>query len=277
MLRIDAHQHFWKFDAGRDSWITEDMQAIRRDFGPSDLGPLLKTHRFDGCVAVQADQSEAENRFLLEQAAGHDFIKGIVGWVDLQAVDIEHKLHYYRGYPLMKGFRHVLQGETDRAFMLKPAFLRGISKLAIHDYTYDILVYPDQLQHVTSLVTSFPEQRFVIDHIAKPPIKSGDINEWKYAMTHLATYENVYCKISGMVTEADRAHWTLADFRPYLDVVVEGFGIHRIMYGSDWPVCLVAGSYERMLGIVEDYFSAFSPHEQDLFFGGNAVKFYKLK
>lgn len=276
MLKIDAHQHFWQFDPVRDGWITEDMHPIRRDFLPHDLAPILRQNGFDGCVTVQSDSSEAENEFQLHHAAENTFIKGVVGWVDLQAGDLERRLTYYSRFPKMKGFRHVLQGEADRALMLQPAFLRGISKLAAYGFTYDILIYPDQLQYVPALATSFPQQRFVIDHLAKPHIKKGDIAGWRGDVTQVATYENVYCKISGMVTEADWQHWKKEDFRPCLDAVVEGFGIHRILFGSDWPVCLVAGGYERMLEIVQDYFSPFSRHEQDLFFGGNAVKFYNL-
>ena len=277
MLRIDAHQHFWTYHPVRDSWISEEMKAIRKNFLPEDLQPLLQHHRFDGCVVVQSDQSEEENEFQLSNAAAHQFVKGVVGWVDLQADNIEDRLNHYSHFPLMKGFRHVLQGEPDRALMLKPAFMRGISKLEQHGFTYDILIFEDQLQHIPSLVTSFPNQPFVIDHIAKPGIKKGSFTGWKSAMTTVATYDNVYCKISGMVTEADWQHWTKEDFYPYLDVLVQTFGIHRIMFGSDWPVCLVAASYERMLAIVQDYFAAFSQHEQSLFFGGNATKFYKLK
>ena len=275
MLKIDAHQHFWNYDPVEYGWISEDMQPIRGDFGPAQLQPVLQQHGFDGCVAVQARQSEEENDFLLGHAAAHDFIKGVVGWIDLQAPDIEERLARY-SHPLMKGFRHVLQGEADRALMLQPAFMRGISKLEKKDFSYDILIFSDQLQWVPSLATSFPRQRFVIDHLAKPDIKNKDITRWKAAITRVATYDNVLCKISGMVTEADWRGWKKEDFYPYLDAVVEAFGTKRILFGSDWPVCLVAAAYPSMLGIVQDYFSAFSAHEQALFFGGNATTFYNL-
>ncbi len=276
MARIDAHQHFWKFDPVRDSWINDDMQLIRRDFLPTDLEPILEQNGFDGSVIVQSDQSEAENDFQLENAAQFDFIKGLVGWVDLQHTNVEARLEYYAQFKKMKGFRHVLQGETDRSLMLKPAFKNGISLLEKYGYTYDILIFPDQLAYSEELVKAFPNQLFVIDHIAKPGIKDKMINEWKKDITSIAQYENVYCKISGMVTEADWQNWEAADFKPYLDVVTEAFGINRIMYGSDWPVCLVAGGYEKMLGIVQHYFSSFSKDEQDKFFGSNATAFYKL-
>ncbi|RDV16947.1 amidohydrolase [Pontibacter diazotrophicus] len=276
MQKVDAHQHFWKFDPVRDSWITDDMASIRRDFGPEDLQPVLRQHGFDGCVAVQADQSEAENDFLLTYADRYDFIKGVVGWVDLRAENIQERLNHYAGFGKMKGFRHVLQGEPDRALMLQPEFKRGISQLSGYGFTYDILIFPDQLRYAKELVAAFPEQPFVVDHLAKPNISGQEIEAWARDMKAIAQYENVYCKLSGMVTEADWQHWKKEDFIPYLDVVVQAFGTNRIMYGSDWPVCLVAASYEEVLSIVEDYFSAFSQAEQAAFFGGNASRFYKL-
>ncbi|MBE7172731.1 MAG: amidohydrolase family protein [Williamsia sp.] len=276
MLKIDAHQHFWQYDPIEYDWISTQMNGIRQDFGPERLQPILQQHGFDGCVAVQARQSEEENKFLLAHAADHGFIKGVVGWVDLRAENIEEQLEYYSSFPPMKGFRHVLQGEADRALMLQPSFMRGIGKLEKWGFTYDILIYADQLQYVPSLLTSFPQQSFVIDHIAKPAIREGALQQWREDIMRVATYDNVQCKISGMVTEADWHQWKKEDFAPYLDTVVEAFGTRRIQYGSDWPVCLVAASYPTMLGIVRDYFSSFSAHEQAQFFGGNATTFYKL-
>ena len=275
-MKIDAHQHFWKFDPVRDSWINDEMRAIQRDFMPADLEPVLKRYGFDGSVVVQSDQSYEENRFQLENAAANDFVKGVVGWVDLVSPDLEKDLEYLGQFPKFKGVRHVLQGELQRDLMLQPAFMRGISHLQKHNFTYDILIFKDQLQYLPAFVSLFPEQRFVIDHIAKPDISSGEVSEWKKGIETIATYENVHCKISGMVTEADWQVWKPEDFKPYLDTVVEAFGINRIMYGSDWPVCLVAGSYEKMLGIVQDYFSSYSDDEQQLFFGLNATRFYNL-
>lgn len=277
MLKIDSHNHFWKYDAVRDSWITPEMTVIRRDFLPDDFWPALQQNNFDGCVVVQSDQSIAENAFQLKNADENDFIKAVVGWVDLQHEKVESKLARYQSFKKMKGFRHVLQGEADRALMLKPAFKRGIGWLAKYGFTYDILIFPDQLKYATELVAEFPDQKFVIDHIAKPPIKNGKITEWKKDIAAVAKHENVSCKISGMVTEADWKKWKYIDFKPYLDAVVESFGTKRIMYGSDWPVCLVASGYDEMLGIVKKYFSSFSVNEQKLFFGGNATQFYNLQ
>lgn len=277
MARIDAHQHFWIFDPVRDSWINDDMAVIQRDFLPADLEPILKENDMDGCIAVQADQSEMQNDFLLELANDNDFIKGIVGWVDLRADNIEERLAYYSQFDLIKGFRHVLQGEEDRALMLNPAFMHGISKLRTHGFTYDILIFPDQLQYVSEFLEAFPDQKFVIDHLAKPYIKDHKIDDWANDIRAVAQYNNVWCKVSGMVTEADWKNWKTEDFTPYLDVVFDAFDIDRVMFGSDWPVCQVAASYGKMKGILDQYTSALPVTEQAMFWGGNAVDFYNIK
>lgn len=274
--RIDAHQHFWKFDPVRDSWINEEMKVIQRDFLPQDLAPLLDENGFAGCVTVQSDQSDQENEFQLQNAENFDFIKGIVGWVDLQAESVDNRLSYYSQFKKMKGFRHVLQGEPQRDLMLQPAFKSGIGLLKQYNFTYDILIYPDQLRFIPAFVASFPNQLFVIDHIAKPLIKGRQIDDWKKDIAAVAQYQNVYCKISGMVTEADWKNWKKEDLIIYIDVVVECFGMDRVMFGSDWPVCRVAASYQEVVNITADYFSAFSQEEQQKFFGLNASRFYNL-
>jgi L-fuconolactonase len=277
MLRIDAHQHFWIYDPGIHGWIGPEMWAIRRNFMPEHLQPLLQNAGLDGCVLVQVNQSEEENTFLLGLADTHDFIRGVVGWVDLRSPEVGDRLDHYRTRPKMKGFRHILQGEADRALMLRPSFKRGIGMLASRGYTFDILIFPDQLGYTREFVAAFPNQPFVIDHIAKPHIKDRFITEeWKVAIRAVASYDNVWCKISGMVTEADWANWKPEHFRVYLDTVVEAFGTGRILFGSDWPVCLVAATYPQVIQIVQDYFSTFSKDEQAAFFGGNAIKFYQL-
>lgn len=274
MLKIDAHQHFWKFDPVRDSWITEDMSVIQRDFLPQDLQPILERNGFDGCVLVQAHEG---NDFLLEIAAQHDFVKGVVGWVEFQDENVGEKLAYYHQFEKMKGFRYILQRAEDRALMLRPEFRRGIQKLQPYGFSYDILIYPDQLRYAKEFVATFPDQPFVIDHLAKPDIKQGKLEDWRKDMKAFQEHEHVSCKVSGMVTEADWKNWKHSDFTRFLDTVLETFGVERLMYGSDWPVCLVAGAYEEVLGIVEAYFSAFSQAEQALVFGENARRFYKLK
>ena len=275
-MKIDAHQHFWIFDPIRDSWINDEMSAIRRDFLPQDLKPILQENGFDACVAVQADQTEAQNDFLLSFAQENEFIKGVVGWVDLQNPNIEERLAQYSKNSKMKGFRHILQGESQRDLMLRPEFMNGISCLEKYNFTYDILIFPDQIKFSEELVKAFPNQKFVIDHIAKPDIKNQKIEDWKKDISAIAKHENVYCKVSGMVTEADFNNWKPADFTPYLEVVFEAFGIKRLMYGSDWPVCNVAGGYSKALGILENYTHQLTENEKSLFFGANANSFYNL-
>jgi L-fuconolactonase len=272
---IDAHQHFWHYHPVRHSWINDEMAGIRKDFLPEDLQPVLQENGVEGCIAVQADQTETETDFLLELSEKNNFIKGIVGWVDLRAPDIEERLERYAHFTAIKGFRHILQGE-EPSFMLQPAFRRGLGLFKYYGFTYDILIYPRHLPAALQLVKQTPDQQFVIDHLAKPYIKSGRIDEWKKDMTAIAQYPNVHCKISGMVTEADMRNWTPSDFTPYLDVVTEAFGINRIMFGSDWPVCLAAGSYSAVMGIVKKYFSSFSTSEQQSLFSKNASAFYHL-
>ncbi|HVX50809.1 MAG TPA: amidohydrolase family protein [Chitinophagaceae bacterium] len=273
---IDAHQHFWLYDEQRHGWINDDMREIRKDFMPENLYPKMEESGVSGSVIVQVDQDEAENEFQLANAAKFDFVKGVVGWVDLQADNIEDRLAYYTEFEKMKGFRHVLQGEEDRALMLKPAFKNGISMLIKYGYTYDILIFPDQLQYALQLAKDFPGQPFVIDHLAKPYIKAGKMDGWKQDIQAIAQLPNVYCKISGMVTEADLNIWTKEQLTPYIDVVVKAFGMGRVMFGSDWPVCLVAASYKQWITLLREYFEPFSQAEKEAFFGANAASFYKL-
>ena len=276
MARIDSHQHFWKYDRIRDSWITDEMSLLRKDYLPSQFGLLLQQNGFDGCITVQAEQAEIENVFLLANAKRNSFIKGIVGWVDFQAKNISQKLSYYTQFKKLKGFRHILQGEAQRDLMLKTEFLRGIKALQEYGYTYDILIYPDQLKFTKEFVGQFPKQKFVIDHLAKPYIKSKKIKEWKKDITQVAEYENVSCKISGYVTEADLKNWKKEDFTPYFDIAVNAFGPDRILFGSDWPVCLLGGGFKEVLNVAKEYFSSFTQNEQDKFFGSNAIEFYNL-
>ncbi|MGZ3758135.1 MAG: amidohydrolase family protein [Mucilaginibacter sp.] len=276
MLKIDTHQHFWQFDPVRDSWITEEMAVIQRDFMPQDLHEVLLSNEITGCIAVQAPQSEEENTFLLDLAKENAFIKGIVGWVDLQADNLESRLQYYQQYDKMKGFRHILQAEPDDQFMLNEKFKRGISLLNKYGFTYDLLIGPKHLKYANQLVRAFPEQRFVIDHMAKPFIKIQEIKQWEDDIKAIAKHQHVYCKVSGFCTEADWNNWTLDDIKPFLDVIFQSFGSNRVMYGSDWPVCNLAGGYRRSLQCVEEYVSAFSIADQALFWGKNAVSFYRL-
>lgn len=276
MLKIDAHQHFWVFDPVRDSWIDNSMSEIQRDFLPQDLEPILQKNGFDGCVVVQSDQCEAENDFQLKNAGKNSMIKGIVGWIDLCSPKVEERLEFYSSFKLIKGFRHILQGEPDASFMLQKSFLNGISKLQQYNFTYDLLIFPKHLQNAKQLIEIFPNQGFVINHLAKPDIKNQKIDGWKKNILVISKNKNVSCKVSGMVTEADWKNWKLEDFTPYLDVVFEAFGSKRVLFGSDWPVCNLAGGYENMLSIVQSYTSTLTQTEQDFFWGGNAIAFYNL-
>lgn len=275
-MKIDAHQHFWTYSAARHGWIDNSMQTIRRDFLPEDLSPVLKKNSFDGCIAVQADQTEAETLFLLKLAQENGFIKGVVGWIDLQAVNVAERLHYFSRFSKLNGFRHVVQSETDPQFLERPAFRNGIKQLERFDFTYDILIYPHQLKAAAALASAFPQQRFVLDHLAKPYIKKRAIKDWHEDLKKLAAPDNVWCKISGLVTEADWQQQQQSDFVPYIEAAIEAFGIDRLMFGSDWPVCLVASSYENVFDIVYAVFKNFSEDEQEKFFGRNAAEFYNL-
>jgi L-fuconolactonase len=275
-MKIDSHQHFWKFDPIRDSWIDDSMAIIRKDFYPKDLEPILNKHNFNGCIAVQADQSETETEFLLDLAEKNDFIKGVVGWVNLLDPHVRERIAYYSSFKKLKGVRHVLQGEPDRALMLNPQFMKGIAALKNYDLAYDILIFPDQLGYTNQFVKNISGVNFVIDHIAKPDIKNKNIEKWANNIRIIAQYENAWCKVSGMVTEADWQNWEICDFEPYLDVIFEAFGTKRVMFGSDWPVCNVAGGYDKMISIVENYTSKLSADEQCRFWGLNAIEFYKL-
>ncbi len=275
MKKIDAHQHFWQFDPARDAWIDDTMQVIRRDFLPKDLRPILASNSIDGCIAVQADQSETETAFLLNLAADNNCIKGVVGWVDLLAENLTERLASFSKNPLFKGVRHIAQGEADD-FLMREDVQQGIGQLEQFGLTYDILVYAHQLPEAIGLVHQFPHQAFVLDHIAKPKISEGLSADWKANIKNLAAFPNVDCKLSGMVTETTNFQWKQPDFRPFLDVVLAEFGVNRVMYGSDWPVCLLAAKYEEQLEIVQAYIATFSADEQAKIMGENAIEFYNL-
>ncbi len=275
-MKIDSHQHFWLFNEERDSWINEEMEVIKRDFMPEDLEPLLLEQDFDGCVAVQAAQDDAQTEFLLSLADQNDFIKGVVGWIDLQSSGLEEKLSTYSDKKLLKGFRHVLQDEPEDDYMLRPAFMKGVKMLANYDYTYDILIFPRHLKNALIFAQSLKNQRLVIDHMAKPYIKDGLIDDWKRDIQAFKGLDHVSCKVSGIITEADWHHWRQEDLRPYLDVAFEVFGTSRLMFGSDWPVSLLAGNYPEVTAVLNRYLESFSKDEKDKIMGGNATRFYKL-
>jgi L-fuconolactonase len=252
------------------------MAAIRRDFLPQDLIPELKQHRVEASVAVQADQSEQETRFLLDLARQHEFIRGVVGWVDLCSDRLPERLQFFSQFGKLRGFRHIVQSEADDRFMLRKDFLQGIGELQRFGFTYDILIYARQLPAAIELAGRFPQQKFVLDHIAKPAIKAREIAGWERGIRELSRSANVWCKLSGMITEADWRHWQAGDLKPYLDVVFECFGAGRLMFGSDWPVCLLAGSYGRVKETIATYMEALPRTAKDNILGYNAARFYGL-
>ena len=276
-MRIDSHQHLWNYSAKEYSWITEKAKRIARDFLPQDLERELKKVHLDGSIAVQARQTTEESRWLLNLADHYPLIKGVVGWVDLRSPRVEEELAELSTHPRFVGVRHVVQDEPDDRFMLNPDFLRGIGKLKQFRLAYDILIYPKQLPAAIELAKQFPGQTFVLDHIAKPSVRDGVKSPWDKQIRELARSPNVYCKISGMVTEANWGEWKASDFEPYLDVVFEAFGVDRLLFGSDWPVCLLSGTYEQVYGIAHDYLRKHAPKAEPAIFGENAVRAYRLR
>ena len=275
-LIIDAHQHFWKYDAQEYAWISDELAPLKRDFLPEELLQLLNKEKISGAISVQARQSEKENEFLLNHAKGNPFIKGVVGWIDLRSEKVEERLSFYRNFPILKGFRHVVQDEKDPEFMLHPAFLQGIEQLIKYGYCYDILVYARQLPQVLAFLNHFPDKPFIIDHLAKPDIKQGGFTSWQADMRKIAAFPKVLIKVSGMITEADWHDWKKEDFYPYLDELVLSFGVERLCYGSDWPVCNLAGNYSMQWDIVKTYFSTFNPSDINKVMGWNTQRFYHL-
>lgn len=275
-MRIDAHQHFWQYSAEQYEWIDDSMAKLRRDFLPSDLERELRAAGFDGSIAVQAQQSIAETEWLLGLADKNPFVIGVVGWVDLRSPQVGEQLSRLSRNPKFLGVRHIVQSEPDDRFLLGPEFLRGIAALAEFDLSYDILIYPRHLPVASELVRRFPQQRFVLDHLAKPFIKKELIHPWASDLKELAKHPNVYCKLSGLVTEADWQAWKPGNIAPYVDVALECFGPERLMIGSDWPVCTVAASYSQALRLIPELLSSYPDTVFEAVLGETARKFWKL-
>ncbi|MFM8952199.1 MAG: amidohydrolase family protein [Planctomycetaceae bacterium] len=279
-MQIDSHQHFWRYSAAEYPWIGAGMERIARDFLPADLAAVAKPQGVGGSVAVQARQSLAESRWLLELADADPFVRGVVGWVDLRDPDVVRQLEPLVAHARFVGVRHVVQDEPDPRFLLGEAFVRGLKQLRRFDLTYDLLLFPEQLPAAVELVGMLPEQPFVLDHLAKPRIAQGaawsGFAGWRRDIEALAAHDNVLCKVSGMVTEATWRGWKPADFVPCLDVVLAAFGPERLMFGSDWPVCLVAAEYADVVAIVREFFSRTTAGEQARIFGDTAIRFYGL-
>lgn len=274
-MRLDSHQHFWIYSEREYPWIPRGS-PLHRDWLPSDLHALQEPLGLYGSIAVQARQTLEESRWLLELAEAHPIIKGVVGWVNLRDDAVEEQLAVFAQKPKFRGVRHVVQSEPDDHFMVREDFLRGIGKLHQFGLTYDILIYPKQLPAAIELVRRFPNQQFVLDHIAKPQIQQGIVEPWKKQLLELATHGNVHCKVSGIVTEADHQSWTPEQIRPYLDIVFEAFGPERLMWGSDWPVCQLAANYEQTFRLINAYARDFSKEALDGLFGENAARFYRV-
>lgn len=271
---IDAHVHFWKYNKQRDTWM-DAMKILQQDYLPEHLEPTLRRNGVDGVVAVQASQEEVETRFLAELAKTHPVIKGVVGWLDLQADNIEERLEHFTQYESIRGYRHVVQAEPDD-FLLRPHFQRGVRALKAYNYTYDVLIYHSQLKPAITFVGQFPDQKLIIDHCAKPDIRHKQIDDWARGMKEIAQQPQVYCKLSGLFTEAAWKTWSAAEFYPYLDVVFEAFGTDRLVFGSDWPVMLVSGIYVQWKSLLEKYMENYTPEEKEKVFGLNAQAFYGL-
>jgi L-fuconolactonase len=276
-MRVDAHQHFWKYNPAEYEWIDDSMAAIRRDFLPEDLEPQLERNEFHGSVAVQARQTLEETLWLLELADRSSKILGVVGWVDLRSADVRTQLSGLAKNRKLVGIRHIVQSEPDDRFLLRPDFLRGVAVLEEFDLAYDILIYTKHLAVAAEFVERFPRQRFVLDHLGKPAIKIQEVESWAAGIRRLAAFPNVFCKLSGLVTEADWHGWKPEDMTPYLDVAFETFGVSRLMIGSDWPVCLLAGSYGRTMDVVKKYLQGHPAETRDAVLGGNALRFWRLK
>jgi L-fuconolactonase len=275
-MRIDSHQHFWHYNADEYGWMDDSMSVIRRNFLPKGLKLELRRAKFDGSIAVQARQSLQETRWLLELASSHSFILGVIGWVDLRASNVREQLTEFTKNRKFFGVRHIVQSEPDDRFLLQPAFLRGIRALQEFDLTYDILIYPRHLPVAAEFVRRFPRQRFVLDHMAKPLIKRRSLQPWHSDFRELSKSPNVFCKISGLVTEADWNSWKPEHIAPYLDVAFECFGPDRLMIGSDWPVCKVAGSYSKVLRLVTDFLKKYPESARDAVLGGTATRLWRV-
>ncbi len=274
---IDSHHHFWRYNPQDYGWIDESMSVLRRDFLPEDLLGAIAACGVDGVISVQARQSIEETRWLLEFAAQHKFIRGVVGWAPLAATDALAQLQSMAHHPKLRGVRHVVQDEPDDQFILRDDFNRGVSLLKDLGLRYDILVFERQLAAAARFVDKHPSQIFILDHIAKPKIKAGELEPWRKNLKDIARRPNVYCKISGMVNEADWRAWTPATLQPFFDVALEAFTPQRLMVGSDWPVCLVACGYKRWIDIVTEWAAPLSPSERKRFFDDTAIEAYQLE
>ena len=273
---IDSHQHFWQVGRFDYPWMSSDLGVLYRDYLPDDLAPVLRQNGVEKTVVVQASNSVAESRWLLELADANSFIAGVVGWVDLMSVEIDAQLDELCAHPKFKGVRHLVESEPHDDWLVQPAVLAGLRKLSERGHSYDLLVHTRHLRYVPQVAESCPDLRLVIDHLAKPPIGRNEINEWSQALKPIARYPNIHCKLSGLVTEANWSSWQANDLRPYVEYALELFGVDRMMFGSDYPVCLLAASYDRVLGSFQALLKEIGDGDRDKIFSKNAATFYRL-
>lgn len=274
---IDTHHHLWKYNPQEYGWMDDSMSVLKRDYLPGDLEPELLEAGIDGTVVVQARQSLEETRWLLDLSDTHSFIKGVVGWFDLCSPYRVQQLKEFAGHPKLVGARHVIHDEADDDFMLRSDFKTGLVYLSAYELCYDLLLFPRHIKRAVKLVNLMPRQRFILDHLGKPLIWSGELEPWKEHLRELAAYPNVWCKLSGMVTEANHKDWTREDLLPYIETVLEVFGPDRIMIGSDWPVCRLAGEYGQVMQIVPDLIASLNKADQAQILYKNAIDCYRLK
>jgi len=276
-MKIDTHQHFWKYNNRDYVWMSAGMDRLRKNHLPSDLLPLMGTAGITGTVAVQARQCLEESTWLLQLADEYPFILAIVGWIDLSSDRVVEQLEQFAQHPKFRGVRHVVHDEPDDNFMLRESFLNGLRQLKRFGLTYDLLLFPRHLPIACHVVNRFLDQRFVLDHVAKPPIRAREMQPWERDLKRLATFPNVFCKISGLVTEAHWSSWTAQDFEPYLDVVLNAFGPSRLMIGSDWPVCTLAADYTSVMNLESDFIGRLSVDEQHAILEKNPIDFYSIR
>lgn len=275
-MRIDAHQHFWQYNPNTQGWITDEMSLLRRDFAPKELQKEIEALDFQGTIAVQAEETLAENYYLNNLAASNNFIKGIVGWMDLRDKYAAEKMHELKAIQKLVGFRTITQGAPDEKYLSNRQYIDNVKLLSAFNYTYDLLIHHSQMNALIRFTDQLPDNRFILDHVGKPDIKNKQINSWKSEIKILAANPNIYCKLSGMTTEADYQKWTYNDLYPYMEIVAEYFGTDRICFGSDWPVCLVAGSYSTTYSVIDKFSKQVTEKERTKIFGLNTKEFYKL-
>ncbi|HZY61972.1 MAG TPA: amidohydrolase family protein [Edaphobacter sp.] len=277
-MKIDSHQHYWKVDRGDYHWMSPAAGVLYRDYLPADLRPLLRQHGIDKTVVVQAAQTVAETDFLLKLAAEDDSIAGVVGWLDLEAEDFTELFERYRQHAKFVGMRPMLQDIAEDDWIMKPQVLKSLQLIAEADFPFDLLVHSRHLPYMLRALGAVPRLRAVVDHIAKPEIRTGTLEPWKSLMAEVARNANVYCKLSGMITEADHKHWSVDDLRPYVEHVMQCFGVDRVMFGSDWPVCLLAGSYGQVVSALREILAPVMNEDTERkIFGENAGRFYGIK